>query len=433
MGGERDGEALVRADEVAAVVPRAAGGPGARHGAVGPLRGPRFLTDRRLLNGAALKAAVLAPRGARASTPSRVTTPDAIRDARDPPRRLARRRPPRRHGRGWRRPPSAAPIPAALWPEVRSVVMLGMNYAPRRRSARDAGRAQDRATISVYARKRDYHDVIKGKLKQLAAHARARRGGCEVKVFVDTAPVMEKPLAAAAGLGWQGKHTRARLARARIVALPRRDLHHGRAAARRGRAATIAARAGAASTSARRTRFPRPTSSMRAAASPISPSSTRGRSRASCAPGIGNRIFGCDDCLAVCPWNKFAQAARETKLAGAGRSRRAAAGRARPARRRRRSAQLFAGTPVKRTGRDRFVRNVLIAIGNSGDAALSRQTAGALLDDPSPLVRGAAVWALSRLLPSRPNSLPTRARVHAAGRRPDADVPRNGKLGRRET
>ena len=150
------------------------------------------------------------------------------------------------------------------------------------------------------------------------------------------------------------------------MAVSRRDLHHARTAAGRSRSRIIAAPAAPASTSARPRRFPRPTGSMRGAASPTSPSSTRGRSRASCAPLIGNRIYGCDDCLAVCPWNKFAQAGREAKLA------------AREALRAPTLAELarlddaafralFAKTAVKRTGRDRFVRNVLIAIGNSGD------------------------------------------------------------------
>ncbi len=203
--------------------------------------------------------------------------------------------------------------PTALWPEAGSVVMVGMNYGPDRDPLASLAE-KDRATISVYAANRDYHDLIKGKLKVLAGRFKARTGS-EVKVFVDTAPLMEKPLAAAAGLGWQGKHTNL-VSRAfgswmflgAIVTemrLPPDEAGE----------ATAAAPAAPASTSARRTRFPRPISSMPAAAFPTSRSSMMGRSRIEFRKAMGNRIYGCDDCLAVCPWNKFAQVTREAKLA----------------------------------------------------------------------------------------------------------------------
>ncbi len=281
--------------------------------------------------------------------------------------------------------------PRTLWPAVKSIVMLGTSYAPDVDPMATLG-LPDRGTISVYARMKDYHDTIKGRLKQTAGVLAA--AGLEVKVFVDTAPVMEKPLAAAAGLGWQGKHT---------VLVSR---EHGSwlflgaifttaelppDAPEPDRCGSCRRCIAACPTDA----FPGPyeLDSRRCIAyltiehhGPI-PHEFR-------AP-MGNRIYGCDDCLAVCPWNKFAVATRDAKLA------------ARAEFEAPRLAELvrlddvafrarFAGTPVKRTGRDRFVRNVLIAVGNSGDAALASE-AERLLDDASPLVRGAAVWAFSRL------------------------------------
>ncbi|WP_371682068.1 tRNA epoxyqueuosine(34) reductase QueG [Microvirga sp. 17 mud 1-3] len=295
--------------------------------------------------------------------------------------------------------------PRTLWPEVHSVILLGLNYGP----AEDPLAAltlKDRGTISVYARNRDYHDVIKGKLKE-AAGLLAAKGGADVKVFVDTAPVMEKPLAQAAGLGWQGKHTviisrdfgnwlflGAIFTTAELpVDAPERD-HCGSCRRCLDICPTNA--------------FPEPYRlDARRCVSYLTiehkehiPEDLRA--------GIGNRIFGCDDCLAVCPWNKFAQTAREARLAQ--RDDLAALPLAElarlddPAFRTR-----FAGTPIKRTGRDRFVRNVLIAIGNSGERGLAAE-AVRLLDDPSPLVRAMAVWALSRLAPDE-------VARHAAGRR----------------
>ncbi|MFH6783718.1 MULTISPECIES: tRNA epoxyqueuosine(34) reductase QueG [Methylobacterium] len=289
--------------------------------------------------------------------------------------------------------------PARLWPEVRSVVMLGVNAGPEG-DPLAALAEPSLGSISVYARRRDYHGVIKGKLKELGG-AFAAKAGAEVKVFVDTAPVMEKPLAAAAGLGWQGKHS-VLVSRAfgnwlllgaiyTTAELPEdapEDDHCGRC---------------------RRCLDACPTDALPAPyrldarrclayltiehAGPI-PAEFR-------AP-MGNRVFGCDDCLAVCPWNKFAAETREARLAA--RDDLAAPPLAELARLDDAAFRLrFAGTPIKRTGRDRFLRNVLIAIGNSGDEELAGE-ALRLLGDASPLVRGMAVWALARLgrLPPAP-------------------------------
>lgn len=282
--------------------------------------------------------------------------------------------------------------PRQLWSEVRSVVMLGMNYAGEGDPL--AMLAQpDKAAISLYARRRDYHDVIKGKLKSVAGLL-AARGGADVKVFVDTAPVMEKPLAQAAGLGWQGKHT---------VLVSR---EHGSWLLLGAIYTTAELPADAAERdhcgSCRRCLDICPTDAFPA---PYQLDARRciayltiehaGHIDAALRPGIGNRVFGCDDCLAVCPWNKFAAAAQETRLALKdeldGLDLAALARLDDPAFR-----TLFAGTPVKRTGRDRFLRNVLIAIGNSGRAELVDSTLPHL-SDPSPLLRAMAVWALGRL------------------------------------
>ncbi|MGV2979440.1 tRNA epoxyqueuosine(34) reductase QueG [Camelimonas sp. ID_303_24] len=283
--------------------------------------------------------------------------------------------------------------PQAMWPEARSALVLGLNYGPDHNPL-DHLAARDRGLISVYAQGRDYHEVIKGRLKQVAGFL-ASRGGADVKVFVDTAPLMEKPLAALAGVGWQGKHS-VLVSRSLGnwlflgVILTTAELPPDPP----GRPSCGSCRAclDICPTSA----FPAPyqLDSRRCIsyltiehAGPV-PHAFR--------KAIGNRIFGCDDCLAVCPWNKFAQAGRDAKLA-------ARAENDRPA-----LAGLlslddaafrtrFAGTPVRRAGRDRFLRNVLIATGNSGDRGLA-EPAARLLDDASALVRGAAVWALGQLL-----------------------------------
>jgi epoxyqueuosine reductase len=284
--------------------------------------------------------------------------------------------------------------PRALWPEVRSIILLGLNYAPTGDPLASLA-LKDRGTISVYARNRDYHDVIKGKLKEAAGFL-ASRGGSGVKVFVDTAPVMEKPLAEAAGLGWQGKHT----------VLVSREFGNWLFLGAIFTTAELPAdepeqeRCG----SCRRCLDACPTNAFPA---PFQLDARRcisyltiehkGPIPPELRPGIGNRIFGCDDCLAVCPWNKFAQEGREARLAQ--RDDLAAPPLAELARLDDAAFRArFAGTPIKRTGRDRFIRNVLIAIGNSREPALVAE-AVRLLADASPLVRGAAVWALSRLLP----------------------------------
>jgi epoxyqueuosine reductase len=284
--------------------------------------------------------------------------------------------------------------PRALWPEVRSVILLGLNYGPTEDPLAALAR-KDRGAISVYARNRDYHDVIKGKLKEAAGFL-AARAGSDVKVFVDTAPVMEKPLAEAAGLGWQGKHTvivsrefgnwlflGAIFTTAELPAdAPERD-HCGSCRRCLDACPTDA--------------FPAPYQLDARRCISYLTIEHKGHIPAELRPGIGNRIFGCDDCLAVCPWNKFARAGREARLMQ--RDDLAALPLGELARLDDPAFRLkFSGTPIKRTGRDRFVRNVLIAIGNSGEPGLADE-ALRLLDDPSPLVRAMAVWALARLLP----------------------------------
>jgi epoxyqueuosine reductase len=283
--------------------------------------------------------------------------------------------------------------PRALWSAVRSVIMLGVNYGPDENPL-SILEQRTRGAISVYAQGDDYHDLIKKRLKALARWLVAA-SPCEVKVFVDTAAVMEKPLAQAAGLGWQGKHTNL-VSREfgswlflgaifTTLDLPRDDTeadHCGSCRACLDICPTAA--------------FPAPYKLDARRCISYLTIESKGPIPREFRKAIGNRIYGCDDCLAVCPWNKFAQAGRESKLAAREDLRAPsladlarlddAAFRAR-----------FTKSPVKRIGRFRFVRNVLIAIGNSGDAALAEE-AMRLLDDESPLVRGAAVWALSQLL-----------------------------------
>jgi epoxyqueuosine reductase len=284
--------------------------------------------------------------------------------------------------------------PQALWPEVRSVVMLGMNYGPDEDPLAVLAQKSCGA-ISVYARGEDYHDLIKGRLKDLARWLVANAGG-DVKVFVDTAAVMEKPLAARAGLGWQGKHTNLvsrQYGSWLFLGSIFTTLELPAGEAQPDSCGSCRACLDICPTAA----FPAPYRLDARRCISYLTIEHKGPIPRELRPLIGNRIYGCDDCLAVCPWNKFAQAGREAKLA----AREASCAPKLAELARLDDAQfrmLFSKSGVKRTGRDRFVRNVLIAIGNSGDLALAPE-AERLLDDASPLVRGAAVWALSRLLP----------------------------------
>ena len=284
--------------------------------------------------------------------------------------------------------------PDALWPEARTVIALAISYGPTGDPLELLAK-KERGAISVYARTaRDYHDTVKRKLKRLARWLVESHGGA-VKVFVDTAPVMEKPAAEAAGLGWQGKHTNLVSRRYgswlflgevfTTLALEPDEPHGDRCGSCR---ACLDACPTEAFTAPYRLDPRRCISYLTIEHKQPIPHEFR--------RAMGNRIYGCDDCLAVCPWNKFAARASEpdllprieltapklADLAGlddAG------------------FREVFAGSPIKRTGRNRFLRNVLIAVGNSGDAALV-PTARRALDDPAPLVRGAAVWALGELL-----------------------------------
>jgi epoxyqueuosine reductase len=283
--------------------------------------------------------------------------------------------------------------PRGLWPAVRSVIMLGVNYGPDENPLAIL-ESHTSGAISVYAQGDDYHDLIKKRLKALARWLVAA-SGCEVKVFVDTAAVMEKPLAQAAGLGWQGKHTNLvsrEFGSWLFLGAIFTTLDLPRDEADTDHCGSCQACLDICPTSA----FPAPYKLDARRCISYLIIESRGPIPHEFRKAIGNRIYGCDDCLAVCPWNKFAQEGREAKLAAREDLRAPAlaelarlddaAFRAR-----------FTKSPVKRIGRDRFVRNVLIAIGNSGDGTLARE-AKRLMTDDSPLVRGAAVWALSQLL-----------------------------------
>ena len=283
--------------------------------------------------------------------------------------------------------------PQALWPEARSVIALGLSYAPDDDPL--AALAQPgRGNISVYARNRDYHDVVKGMLKQLGGWI-AGRFGPQIKVFVDTAPVMEKPLAQLAGLGWQGKHTNlvARRGGSWLFLgeiMTTLDLQPDQPGA--DHCGSCARCLTACPTDA----FPAPYRLDATRCVSYLTIEHAGSIPHELRPLMGNRIYGCDDCLAVCPWNRFAIAAHD-KLRAREELRAPAlaelaalddAG----------FRRLFAGGPIKRIGRNRFVRNVLIAIGNSADPALL-PTARRLRADPDPVVAEAAEWAVMRLTP----------------------------------
>ena len=299
-----------------------------------------------------------------------------------------------RHGEmGWLADTAARRAhPRAMWSDARSAIVLGMNYGPDHDPLAVLAEPT-RGAISVYAQGDDYHQLIKGKLKALARWLQARFGGA-LKVFVDTAPLLEKPLAEQAGLGWQGKHTNlvsrefgswlflgSILTTLELAADPAETTTCG----------TCHACLDVCPTQA----FPAPFQLDARRCISYLTIELKGPIPPEFREALGNRIYGCDDCLAVCPWNKFASAAREQKLAA--REALCAPSLADLARLDDAAFRaLFANSPVKRIGRERFVRNVLYAIGNSGEPALSAE-AERMLDDPSPLVRGAAVWALSRL------------------------------------
>src|SRR5579859_3454172 len=283
--------------------------------------------------------------------------------------------------------------PRAMWPDARSAIALGMNYGPDHDPLSVLGEPT-RAAISVYAQGDDYHELIKSRLKALARWLQSRFGG-ELKVFVDTAPLLEKPLAEQAGLGWQGKHTN-------LVSrefgswlflgsiLTTLDLRPD--AAEADHCGSCQACLDICPTRA----FPAPYQLDARRCISYLTIELKGPIPREFRKALGNRIYGCDDCLAVCPWNKFAVVANEQKL----RARTALHAPSLGQLARLDDAafrQLFTKSPVKRIGRDRFVRNVLYAIGNSRDPALAKE-ALALLDDASAVVRSAAVWALSQLL-----------------------------------
>lgn len=292
--------------------------------------------------------------------------------------------------------------PRALWADVASIIMLGMNYGPE---DDPLARPHDpaRAIISVYAQNRDYHDVVKGRLKMLAQwlvkEGRALSqadGEPEVKVFVDTAPVMEKPLAQSAGIGWQGKHTNL-VSREHgswlFLGSIFTSLKLEPDAPEIDHCGSCTACLDVCPTGA----FPAPYQIDARRCISYLTIESKAQIPREFRKGVGGRIYGCDDCLAACPWNKFATSAREMKLQARADLRDARlddlaqldeAG----------FRKLFAGGPIKRIGHKRFIRNVLCAIGASGDASLALH-ALARIDDDDSLVRGMAVWALSQLLP----------------------------------
>ncbi len=282
--------------------------------------------------------------------------------------------------------------PGALWADARAAVVVGLNYGPES-DPLEAVRRTRQGAISVYAQGEDYHELIKGRLKTLASFIVSRLGG-EVKVFVDTAPLMEKPLAERAGLGWQGKHTNL-VSRAfgswLFLGVVLTSLPLAPDAPEEDHCGTCRRCLDVCPTNA----FPAPYQLDARACLSYLTIELKGPVPERFRAPMGNRIYGCDDCLAVCPWNRFASASKERRLAARDALKapplEALAGLEDAAFR-----ALFAKSPVKRIGRDRFVRNVLYALANAAD----RDALGVVrrrLDDPSPLVRGAAVWALQVL------------------------------------
>jgi epoxyqueuosine reductase len=363
-----------------------------RRAGLADLRGPGLLDAPLVLSANDLKAALTHQARALGFDCAGITSPDAIADA---GRHFQNFLADGAHGEmDWLADrPERRADPRVLWPGVRSVIMLGVNYGPGENPLAILAQRSSGA-ISVYAQGHDYHDVIKKRLKALARWLVAA-SGAEVKVFVDTAAVMEKPLAQAAGLGWQGKHTNlvsrefgSWLFLGAIFTsteMPRDEPdadHCGSCQACLDICPTAA--------------FPAPYKLDARRCISYLTIENKGPIPREFRKAIGNRIYGCDDCLAVCPWNKFAQTGREAKLAARDELR--APGLAELARLDDAAFRaLFAKSPVKRIGRDRFIRNVLIAIGNSNEPALAAE-AERLLKDQSPLVRGAAVWALAQLI-----------------------------------
>jgi epoxyqueuosine reductase len=363
-----------------------------RRAGVADLRGPGFLNVPDKLSPVDLKAALTDHARSLGFDGVGVTDPGAIADA---ARHFHAFLDAGAHGdMDWlAASPERRADPRVLWASVRSVIMLGVNYGPDENPLDILARRSSGA-ISVYARGDDYHDLIKKQLKALARWLVAM-SGAEVKVFVDTAAVMEKPLAQAAGLGWQGKHTNL-VSREfgswlflgaifTTAELPRNDAevdHCGSCQACLDICPTAA--------------FPAPYKLDARRCISYLTIENKGSIPHEFRKAIGNRIYGCDDCLAVCPWNKFAQTGRQLKLAARDEMRAPSLGELSRLDDRAFRAR-FTKSPVKRIGRDRFIRNVLIAIGNSNDKALAAE-AERLLDDESPLVRGAAVWALSQLI-----------------------------------
>jgi epoxyqueuosine reductase len=384
-----------------------------RRAGVADLRGSRLLNAPVKLSPDDLKTALANEARALGFDCAGVTDPDAITDAAKHFRAFLDAG---AHGdMDWLAAnPERRADPRMLWPDVRSVIMLGVNYGPDENPLAILER-RTRGAISVYAQGDDYHDLIKKRLKALARWL-AATSGAEFKVFVDTAAVMEKPLAQAAGLGWQGKHTNlvsrefgSWLFLGAIFTtadLPRDETdtdHCGSCQACLDICPTAA--------------FPAPYKLDARRCISYLTIENKGPIPHEFRKAIGNRIYGCDDCLAVCPWNKFAQAGREAKLAARDELR--APGLADLARLDDAAFRLlFAKSPVKRIGRDRFIRNVLIAIGNSSDDTLAIE-AERLADDENPLVRGTAAWALSQLM--APEQFAARA-AHALNDEADESV-----------
>ncbi|MEV8468715.1 tRNA epoxyqueuosine(34) reductase QueG [Fluviibacterium sp. DFM31] len=342
----------------------------------------------------ALKAALRDEALAEGFADMGICRPDAVPEIAD---RLAQFVAEGRHGQmGWMAERMQwRGAPDALWPAAQSVIMLAEPYTPDH-DPRAVLEQADRAAISVYAQNRDYHDIVKKRLKRVGRWllAQPEAADAEIKVFVDTAPVMEKPLAAAAGLGWQGKHTN----------LLSRDLGNwfflGAIFTTLALPVDAPARENCGSCTAcldvcPTDAFPAPFQLDARRCISYLTIEHKGPVDEDLRPGLGNHIYGCDDCLAACPWNKFAVAAQEVRYA------------ARDDLRAPPLAELaglddagfrarFSGSPIKRIGRDRFIRNVVYAIGNSGDAVL-RPVLENLVQDPCPTVRDAVQWALARL------------------------------------